>query len=184
MQMLKDYINGQWVEGSGSFMDVYNPSTGAVIAKVPVTTEDNVAKAIQAAAEAFQTWKEVPLQKRMGYLFKLRDALVNRKEELAQLISTDQAKHIADARAEVDIGLSVFIRTGFPCAVVDDHRKPSVCSHNGLVHLLLCCHFHHFLYSAACSAENFCSRKSISSMELGQPCEKPYFLPSRYRMMH
>ena len=71
-----------------------------------------------------------------------------------------------------------------PCAVVDDHRKPSVCSHNGLVHLLLCCHFHHFLYSAACSAENFCSRKSISSMELGQPCEKPYFLPSRYRMMH
>ena len=90
----------------------------------------------------------------------------------------------ADAAAEVDIGLSVFIRTGFPCAVVDDHRKPSVCSHNGLVHLLLCCHFHHFLYSAACSAENFCSRKSISSMELGQPCEKPYFLPSRYRMMH
>ena len=107
MQMLKDYINGQWVEGSGSFMDVYNPSTGAVIAKVPVTTEDNVAKAIQAAAEAFQTWKEVPLQKRMGYLFKLRDALVNRKEELAQLISTDQAKHIADARAEVDRGIQL-----------------------------------------------------------------------------
>ncbi len=64
-------------------------------------------KAIEAAAEAFQTWKDVPLQKRVGYLFKLRDALVNRKEELAQLISTDQAKHIADARAEVDRGIQL-----------------------------------------------------------------------------
>lgn len=107
MQMLKDYINGQWVEGIGNFIDVYNPSTGEVIAKVPVTTENNVAKAIEAAAEAFQTWKDVPLQKRVGYLFKLRDALVNRKEELAQLISTDQAKHIVDARAEVDRGIQL-----------------------------------------------------------------------------
>ena len=43
----------------------------------------------------------------MGYLFKLRDALLNRREELAQLISTDQAKHIADARAEVDRGIQL-----------------------------------------------------------------------------
>lgn len=107
MKMLKDYINGQWVEGSGAFIDVFNPSTGQVIAKVPVTTEDKVAEAIEAAAEAFQTWKEVPLQKRVGYLFKLRDALVSRREELAQLISTDQAKHIADARAEVDRGIQL-----------------------------------------------------------------------------
>lgn len=107
MKMLKDYINGQWVEGTGTFLDVYNPSTGEVIAQVPVTTSDRVEEAIQAASEAFQTWKEVPLQKRMGYLFKLRDALVSRREELAQLISTDQAKHIADARAEVDRGIQL-----------------------------------------------------------------------------
>ena len=105
MKQLKDYINGQWVDGTGTYIDVYNPSTGEVIAQVPVTTADKVEEAIQAAAEAFKTWKDVPLQKRMGYLFKLRDALVNRKEELAQLISTDQAKHIADARAEVDRGI-------------------------------------------------------------------------------
>lgn len=86
MKQLKDYINGQWVDGTGTYIDVYNPSTGEVIAQVPVTTADKVEEAIQAAAEAFKTWKDVPLQKRMGYLFKLRDALVNRKEELAQLI--------------------------------------------------------------------------------------------------
>ncbi|MFR6290313.1 MAG: aldehyde dehydrogenase family protein [Peptococcaceae bacterium] len=107
MKQLKDYINGQWVDGTGTYIDVYNPSTGEVIAQVPVTTADKVEEAIQAAAEAFKTWKDVPLANRMGYLFKLRDALVNRKEELAQLISTDQAKHIADARAEVDRGIQL-----------------------------------------------------------------------------
>ena len=107
MQILKDFINGEWVEGSGDFIDVNNPSTGEVIAKVPVTTPDRLEEAIQAAAAAFETWKEVPLQKRMGYLFKLRDVLIERKEELAQVISTDQAKHIADARAEVDRGIQL-----------------------------------------------------------------------------
>lgn len=107
MQILKDFINGEWVEGSGDFIDVHNPSTGEVIAKVPVTTPDRLEEAIQAAAAAFETWKEVPLQKRMGYLFKLRDVLIERKEELAQVISTDQAKHIADARAEVDRGIQL-----------------------------------------------------------------------------
>ena len=107
MQILKDYINGQWVTGTGELLDVFNPSTGEVIAKVPVTTTERVEEAIQAAAEAFKTWKDVPLQQRMGYLFKLRDALLNRREELAQLISTDQAKHIADARAEVDRGIQL-----------------------------------------------------------------------------
>ena len=74
-----------------------------------------------------------------------------------------------DAAAEVDVLLSGFVSTGLPCTVIDHHRKPSVCSHDGLVHLFLCCHSYHFLYSAACSAENFCSKNSISSIALGQP---------------
>ena len=53
------------------------------------------------------SYTHLDVYKRQGYLFKLRDALVNRKEELAQLISTDQAKHIADARAEVDRGIQL-----------------------------------------------------------------------------
>ena len=42
MQILKDYINGQWVTGTGELLDVFNPSTGEVIAKVPVTTTEPV----------------------------------------------------------------------------------------------------------------------------------------------
>ena len=121
MKILKDYINGQWVEGTGEFIDVYNPSTGEIIAKVPVTTEDKVEEAIQAAAKAFETWKEVPLQKRVGYLFKLRDVLIERKEELAQIIATDQAKTIADARGEVDRGIqNTEVACGLPLMMRGD----------------------------------------------------------------
>ncbi|MBR4944077.1 MAG: aldehyde dehydrogenase family protein, partial [Peptococcaceae bacterium] len=121
MKILKDYINGQWVEGTGDFIDVYNPSTGEIIAKVPVTTEDKVEEAIKAANEAFKTWKEVPLQKRVGYLFKLRDALIERKEELAQIIATDQAKTINDARGEVDRGIqNTEIACGLPLMMRGD----------------------------------------------------------------
>jgi malonate-semialdehyde dehydrogenase (acetylating)/methylmalonate-semialdehyde dehydrogenase len=121
MKILKDYINGQWVEGTGEFIDVYNPSTGEVIAKVPVTTEDKVEEAIKAANEAFKAWKEVPLQKRVGYLFKLRDVLIERKEELAQIIATDQAKTIADARGEVDRGIqNTEVACGLPLMMRGD----------------------------------------------------------------
>ena len=121
MKILKDYINGQWVDGTGDFIDVFNPSTGELIAKVPVTTPDKVEEAIQAAANAFQTWKEVPLQKRMGYLFKLRDALVTRREELATVIATDQAKTIADARGEIDRGIqNTEVACGLPLMMRGD----------------------------------------------------------------
>lgn len=107
MQILKDYINGQWVEHQGEFIDVFNPSTGEQIAQVPVTSPERVEEAIQAAKEAFVTWRDVPLSARVQYLFKLRQALIDRREELATIIATDQAKHIADARGEVDRGIQL-----------------------------------------------------------------------------
>ena len=109
------------MEGTGEFIDVFNPSTGELIAKVPVTTPDKVEEAIQAAAKAFQTWKEVPLQKRVGYLFKLRDALVTRREEVATVIATDQAKTIADARGEIDRGIqNTEVACGLPLMMRGD----------------------------------------------------------------
>ncbi|MTI83958.1 MAG: aldehyde dehydrogenase family protein [Firmicutes bacterium] len=100
---LKDYINGEWIEETGAeFLKVYNPSTGEEIGEVPITPTEKVEDAIAAAKEAFKSWRNVSMGKRMEYLFKLRDGLMARKEDLAQSIATDQAKHIADARAEVE----------------------------------------------------------------------------------
>jgi malonate-semialdehyde dehydrogenase (acetylating)/methylmalonate-semialdehyde dehydrogenase len=98
---LRDYINGSWYEEDGDYLDVMNPSTGGLLAKVPVTPEKRVEEAIDAAAAAFETWKNTSMSKRVEYLFKLHTALADREEELAQVIAADQAKHIKDARGEV-----------------------------------------------------------------------------------
>lgn len=102
---LKDFINGQWVSYSPEeveWKEVYNPSTGKEIAEVPTTPDNQIEAAIDAAAEAHKTWKNVSLEKRMKYLFDLRNAFINHHEELAFSIAVDQAKHIADARGEVN----------------------------------------------------------------------------------
>lgn len=101
--VIKDYINGTWVEQSAANqMDVFNPSTGKVFAKLNITPGSQVEEAIDAAAAAFKTWGKTSLGSRVEYLFKLHTELKNRREELAQAIAKDQAKHITDACGEVD----------------------------------------------------------------------------------
>lgn len=123
MQILKDYINGKWVDNeSGEYLDVTNPSTGEVIAKVPVTTPEHMQAAIDAAAEAFKTWALYPTTKKVDLMFKVREELVNRKEELAELIATDQGKHIVDARAEMDRAIQLTETCcGLPLIMRGDH---------------------------------------------------------------
>jgi len=98
---LRDYINGIWYEEESEYLDVMNPSTGKLLTKVPLTPEEKVEEAIDAAEIAFKTWKDTSMGIRVEYLFKLRDVLVERNEELAQVIALDQAKNIKDARGEV-----------------------------------------------------------------------------------
>ena len=97
--VLKDYVNGKWIEQAAERpMEVFNPSTGKVLALIHNTPVNKVEEAIDAAANAFKTWSRTSCGSRMEYLFKLRNELINRREELAIAIATDQAKHITDAR--------------------------------------------------------------------------------------
>lgn len=123
MRILKDYINGQWVDNAGGeYLDVTNPSTGEVIAKVPVTTPEHVEEAIACAQEAFRKWALLPMTKKVGYMFQMRNELVERKEELASLIATDQGKHIVDARAEMDRAIQLTETCcGLPLLMRGDH---------------------------------------------------------------
>ena len=99
---VKNFIDGQWVEESGvEYLPLYNPSTGEVIGEVPLSSEKTSLEAVEAAYSAYASWKQVSLNKRMGYLFDMRQAMVDHQEELAVSIALDQAKHISEARGEV-----------------------------------------------------------------------------------
>ena len=99
---IKNFINGQWREEAGTpVKPLYNPSTGEQIGEVPMSGADACEAAIATAWEAYQTWREVPVAKRVAYIFKLREAMIRNHEKLAQGIAWDQAKHISEARGEV-----------------------------------------------------------------------------------
>lgn len=99
---IKNVIGGQWCrEEQVETLPVYNPSTGEEIGNVPLTSESEAKRAVAVAAEAFETWSQVDVGTRAKYLFALRNKMELHLEELAQIIARDQAKHIADARAEV-----------------------------------------------------------------------------------
>ena len=102
MIQIRNFINGQWQEETGGkTVPLYNPSTGETIGSVPVSNMETCEAAIATAAEAYKTWRLVPIAKRMTYIHKIRECMIRDLEKLAQGIALDQAKHISEARGEV-----------------------------------------------------------------------------------
>lgn len=110
---IKNFINGQWREEPGApVKPLYNPSTGEQIGEVPMSGPEACEAAIATAWEAYQTWREVPVPKRVAYVFKLREAMIRNHEKLAQGIAWDQAKHISEARGEVQRVIEILESAG------------------------------------------------------------------------
>ncbi len=106
---VKNFINGEWVEETGvEYVPLYNPSTGETIGEVPLSSEQTSLAAVDSAYSAFETWRKLSLSKRMSFLFAMRQAMVEREEELAVSIAVDQAKHISEARGEVRRVIEIF----------------------------------------------------------------------------
>ncbi|TYR82501.1 CoA-acylating methylmalonate-semialdehyde dehydrogenase [Priestia megaterium] len=105
-QVLKNYVGGKWVEALGNdYADVINPSTGETIAKVPLSTKKDVAKAVENAQQAFQKWRNVPAPKRARLMFAFQHLLVEQHEELARLVVKENGKAFKEAYGEVQRGI-------------------------------------------------------------------------------
>lgn len=103
---LNNWIGGQWVKSASEVTeDVYNPATGEVLAKVPLSTQAEVDQAVSAAAEAFATWSRTPVPRRARLLFKYQQLLVEHWEELARLITQENGKSFNEAHGEVLRGI-------------------------------------------------------------------------------
>ncbi|NBX83786.1 CoA-acylating methylmalonate-semialdehyde dehydrogenase [bacterium] len=105
---MKNYILGHWVDSLGKeTVDVINPATEAVIAKCPLGTEEDVNRAVQAAAETFKTWRKVPAIDRVQHLFKLKTLLEEHFDELVQLCTQEHGKTIAESKGDVRRGIQM-----------------------------------------------------------------------------
>lgn len=113
---LKNYIDGEWVESqSKELLEVRNPATGEVIAHVPLSTAEEVGETARAAQEAFQDWRETTPYARARYMFRLKNLMEERFEDLAQIIVREHGKILDEARGEVRRGIeNVEVAAGVP----------------------------------------------------------------------
>ena len=96
----QNYIDGKWVKGRSTFQTI-NPANEELVADIAQAEVSDVAAAVGAATEAFKSWRLVPAPLRGEMLFKVGDILKQKKEELAQLLTRDMGKVIAEARGDV-----------------------------------------------------------------------------------
>ncbi|MFD2521683.1 CoA-acylating methylmalonate-semialdehyde dehydrogenase [Emticicia soli] len=102
MAKLSNYINGQWVNSySDETLDVKNPASQEVIAKVPQGSVQDVQKAAEAAAKAFPEWRNVPAHRRVQYLFKLKTLLEDNIDDISRTIVLESGKTFGEAKAEM-----------------------------------------------------------------------------------
>jgi betaine-aldehyde dehydrogenase len=90
---LQNFINGEFVDSAdGQTEQVVNPSTGEVIAEAPVSTAEDVDRAVTAARKAFETWGVTTPRERSEALLKLADAILEHGDEFADIESADAGK--------------------------------------------------------------------------------------------
>ena len=94
------FINGEWASSAQSF-PVLNPATATKICDVGDVTNDDVMRAISCAHDAQKIWANMLVSDRAKILNKWRDLIVEHKESLAELMTVEQGKPLAEARAEI-----------------------------------------------------------------------------------
>ncbi len=100
----QQFIDGAWVDSAGGqTLAVENPADGQVIANVPASSDEDVDRAVNAAAKAFQTWQHTTPQDRSLMLLKLADGIEARADEIGRLESKNAGKPVGAAIDEVPV---------------------------------------------------------------------------------
>lgn len=108
LETAKLLINGQFIESeTQEWQDIVNPATQEVIGRVPFATVQEVDAAIQAAQDAFASWRQTPIQARMRIMLKLQDLIRTNMKEIARVLTAEQGKTLADAEGDIQRGLEV-----------------------------------------------------------------------------
>ncbi|WP_394235976.1 CoA-acylating methylmalonate-semialdehyde dehydrogenase [Niallia oryzisoli] len=122
VQTLKNFIGGQWIESaSEKIEEVPNPATGEVIARIPISTREDLDHAVSVAHEAFKMWRKVAVPRRARILFRYQQLLVENWEELAKLVTLENGKSYAEAYGEVQRGIEcVEFAAGIPTLMMGE----------------------------------------------------------------
>lgn len=103
------FIAGQWIDGTGDTRtNVLNPATGEVLGSLADMSRAEIGHAIAAASTALPRWRARTPDQRAGVLHAWADLMAAHREDLATIVTLEQGKPLAEARGEVDYGVSYF----------------------------------------------------------------------------
>lgn len=121
-----NYIGGRWVEGAvGGFIPDLDPASGDVVAQVTQVGAADVQAAVAAAQAAFPGWRATPAPRRGETLYRLAELLRERKESLAQLLTREMGKVIAEARGDVQEAIDMAYYMGAEGRRLFGHTVPA-----------------------------------------------------------
>ena len=108
MEVLKNFVGGGPVAvEAGEELEVPDPATGELLGRVPLSGAEDVDRAVQVAARAFEEWREEPVTRRARRMFKLQVLLEEHLEELAELCTRENGKHVDESKGEIWRGIEV-----------------------------------------------------------------------------
>src|SRR5439155_11786953 len=108
LEPVRVFVGGRWEPAAASrWGDVFNPSSGKPIARVPLCNAEDVDRAVQAAAAALPAWAETPVVERARIMFRFRDLVSQHAEELARLVTREHGKTLSESRASVQRGIEM-----------------------------------------------------------------------------
>ncbi len=98
---VRNYIGGTFVDADLPALDVYDPSSGGVISRVPLSGADHLAAAVRHAEKAFPAWSHTPIKERVQVFYRYKALLEQHIDELSALVTEENGKIASEARAEV-----------------------------------------------------------------------------------
>jgi malonate-semialdehyde dehydrogenase (acetylating) / methylmalonate-semialdehyde dehydrogenase len=108
MEVLKNFVGGSPVDAEAEEeLEVPDPATGDLLGRVPLSGSADVDRAVRDAAEAFEEWREEPVTRRARRMFRLQVLLEEHMEELAELCSRENGKHVDESKGEILRGIEV-----------------------------------------------------------------------------
>lgn len=125
MRDIRHFIDGSAFDGSsGRFSDVFDPNSGEVQARVQLATAGEVDRAVQAAQHAFEGWASTNPQRRARVMFEFKRLVEANMNELAEMLSGEHGKVIADSKGDIQRGLEVIeFACGIPHALKGEYTQ-------------------------------------------------------------
>jgi succinate-semialdehyde dehydrogenase/glutarate-semialdehyde dehydrogenase len=96
------YLGGEWISAGSDHVAVHDPATGTLLGRVPRLSSAQTSKAIARASAAFEEYKDLTGKQRSSLLRRWADLMLLHKEDLAQIMTAEQGKPLAEARQEID----------------------------------------------------------------------------------